>query len=174
MLFWHIGGAVFLFRWVFKDPLVDLRFLAAGALLPNVVDMAASIAVEAGWQGIGRGAGHTLLLSAVVMVLAMSVTRPRTRGRRRAVAVAVGVMFHLLLDGMWTAPELLLWPLAGWDLPSGFEAEWAGLPDSFLESPLRPVQELAGLGYLVWLGRRARLRDPALRSRLLRAGTIEV
>ena len=33
MLFWHVGGAVLLFRVLFKDLGVDLRFLTAGALL---------------------------------------------------------------------------------------------------------------------------------------------
>ena len=39
MLFWHVGGAVFLFRALFKDPDVDLRFLMAGAVLPDVIDI---------------------------------------------------------------------------------------------------------------------------------------
>ena len=173
MLLWHVGGAVFLFRTVFRDPDVDLRFLVAGAVLPNVVDLPVGLLLHAEPHRIGRGLGHTLVLAVALMTVGMWVTRVRSPARRRAVAVAVGVMFHLLLDGMWTVPDLLLWPLPGWDLPRGVSGEWSGLPGSVFEHPIRLGQEVAGLAYLVWLGHRARLVDPAWRSRLWRTGMIE-
>ena len=38
---------------------------------------------------------------------------------------------------------------------------------------LLPIgQEIVGLGYLVWLARRARLADPRRRARLWRSGTL--
>lgn len=164
---------MFLFRRVFRDPHVDLRFLVAGAVLPNVIDLLLGVSLHTEPYRIGRGLGHTLLLSAVVMAAGMWVTRPRSTARRRAVAVAVGAMFHLLLDGMWVVPDLLLWPLAGGRLPGGIEGEWSGLPASLLEHPAKLVQEAAGLAYLVWLGHRGRLGDPARRSRLWRTGVLE-
>ena len=172
MLFWHVGGAVFLFRMVFRDPHVDLRFLVAGAILPNVIDLLLGVSLQTEPHRIGRGLGHTLLLAAAVMAAGMGVTRARSTARRRAVAVAVGVMFHLLLDGMWVAPDVLLWPLAGSNLPGGLEGEWSGLPASLRKHPIRLVQEMVGLAYLVWLGRRGRLSDPTRRSRLWRTGII--
>lgn len=174
MLFWHVGGAVFLFRRVFRDPHVDLRFLVAGALLPNLVDLPVGMVLHAEPFRTGRGLGHTLLLSVAVMTVGMWVTRSRSKARRRAVAVAVGVMFHLLLDGMWTVPDLLLWPLPGWDFPTGAEGEWSGLPGSLLDQPIRLVQEAVGLAYLLWLGRRAGVSGPEGRSRLWRSGTIDM
>ncbi|NNL14467.1 MAG: metal-dependent hydrolase, partial [Acidimicrobiia bacterium] len=38
MLFWHLGGSLFLGRWVFRDPAMDLRVLALGAVLPDLID----------------------------------------------------------------------------------------------------------------------------------------
>lgn len=173
MLLWHVAGAVFLFRRVFRDPHVDLRFLAAGAILPNLIDLLLGLVLHPEPHRIGRGPGHTLLVAAVAMLAGMWVTRPRTKSRKRAVALAVGVMFHLLLDGMWSAPDLVLWPLAGGRLPYGIEGEWSALPSSFQEHPIRLVQEALGLAYLVWLVRRGRLSDPERRSRLWRTGIIE-
>ena len=39
MMFWRIGAILFLFRWIFGDPKVDVRFLVAGAVLPDVIDL---------------------------------------------------------------------------------------------------------------------------------------
>ena len=33
MIFWQVGGAVAIVRYVFKDPAMDLRFVILGALL---------------------------------------------------------------------------------------------------------------------------------------------
>ena len=39
MLFWHIGASVAFIRYAFRDPMMDLRFLAAGAVLSDVADL---------------------------------------------------------------------------------------------------------------------------------------
>ena len=46
------------------------------------------------------------------------------RGRRRRAFMAFGVgwLFHILLDGMWTDPEVLFWPFFGWEMPAGSRA----------------------------------------------------
>ena len=173
MLFWHVGGAVFLFRRVFRDSRADLRFLVAGALLPDALDAVVVVWRHPDTNGAGRGLGHTLLLSAFVMALGMLVTHRHTMARKRVVVLSVGMMFHLLLDGMWAATDLLLWPLPGSGFPDGVEGEWSDLPESLFQHPLRLVQEVVGLAYLLWLVRRADLSDPVARSRLLRSGIIE-
>lgn len=172
MLLWHVGGAVFLFRVLFKDPGVDLRFLAGGALLPDAVDALVGLAQSSEPFASGHFYGHSLLLAVAVLAVGMWVTNRGSIRRRRAVAAAVGIMFHLLLDGMWLWPEVLLWPLAGGGLLAGSPGDWSGLPGSLLGNPLRMAQEAAGLIYLVWLFGRAGISDPARRSRLWRTGTI--
>src|SRR5690606_23935305 len=39
MLFWHLGAILWLVRWLFRDPKVDVRFLFLGALLPDLIDI---------------------------------------------------------------------------------------------------------------------------------------
>ena len=173
MLFWHVGGAVFLFRALFKDPGVDLRFLAAGAVLPDAVDMAVGLVQTPEPFMAGRFYGHSLLLAGVMLAVGILVTNRGAVNRRRAVAAAVGIMFHLLLDAMWLSPGVLLWPLAGGGFLTGSQGDWSGLPESLLANPLRLMQEAVGLIYLVWLFGRARLSDPARRFRLWRTGTIK-
>ena len=172
MLFWHVGGAVCLFRILFKDPGVDLRLLAVGALLPDAIDALVGLARGSEPFVSGRFYGHSLLFAAAVLAVGMLVTDRDSTRRRRAMAAAVGIMFHLLLDAMWLRPEVLLWPLGGWDVLAGSPGDWSGLPGSLLGNPLRLAQEVAGLVYLAWLFGRAGLSDAARRSRLWRTGTV--
>ena len=167
MLFWHVGGAVFLFRLLFRDPGVDLRFLLAGALLPDAVDLIAGLLRDPDPLLTGRFYGHSLFFAAAVLAVGMLATDRGRVGRKRAVVLAVGIMFHLLLDAMWLWPEVLLWPLPEGGLLEGRPGDWSMRPD-----PARLTQEAAGLVYLIWLSARSRLSDPARRAQLWRTGTI--
>ena len=173
MLFWHVGGSVLLFRVLFKDPGVDLRFLAAGALLPDAVDVIVGLTRNSEPFASGRFYGHSLLFALAVLAVGMWVTDRGSARRRAAVAVAVGIMFHLLLDAMWLWPEVLLWPLGGGGFLTGSPGDWSGLPGSLLDNPARLAQEAGGLAYLIWLSGRAGLSDATRRSRLWRTGTIK-
>jgi hypothetical protein len=145
LLLWHVGGAVFLFRWIFRDPKVDLRLLAAGALLPDLLDLA--IGVFAGTPTRQR-LGHALISPTVAAVAVIVLTR-RGRRRRALMTVVVAWLFHLLLDGVWVREETFLWPFFGdfapW--PSGSIWSRAGA------DPWRWVKEAAGLTYLILLWR---------------------
>ncbi len=87
-------------------------------------------------------------------------------------AVAVGGLLHLLLDGMWTVRETFLWPAFGWAFPAGDPDFWPGLPQRVLSDPLLLLGEAAGLAYLVYLCRKARLSDPERRRAFLATGRI--
>ena len=38
MLFWHLGGTTALARYAFRDERMDLRMLALGAIMPDLID----------------------------------------------------------------------------------------------------------------------------------------
>lgn len=172
MIFWHVGGTIAVFRYVFRDPKVDLRFLALGALLPDLIDKPlGTILFPDLFEGGTQLIGHTLIFSLLAMTAVLAVTR-RGRVRRTWMAVAVGSLLHLILDGMWTDQQTLLWPAFGWSFPPGIPDYWPGLLTRFFESPWSIVEELAGLGYLVYLWIQAGLADPARRREFLRTGRV--
>jgi len=166
---WHLAGVIFLFRWIFRDPMVDLRYLAAGALLPDVIDLPlGSMTVSTGQAWF-----HTLVVPSLAIVLVLVLTGRRGPARKAWMAVGVGMMFHLLLDGMWATREVFFWPLFGWDFPAGPDGSWAAMWDRALADPWRWVREAAGIGYLVWLWIAYELADPSRRRHLLATGRLD-
>jgi membrane-bound metal-dependent hydrolase YbcI (DUF457 family) len=170
MLLWHVGGALFLFRWIFRDPGVDVRFLVFGAILPDLIDLPLGTILLADKYSSGRLWAHSLLAPTVLGVATLVFTR---RGARRKawIAIAVGMFFHLLLDGMWRVTEVFAWPLFG-DFPKGASPFWPAAWSRALSDPIRWLEEIAGLAYLVALWRRAGLADPGARRRLISEGRL--
>ena len=166
MLFWHVGAILWLFRWIFKDPKVDVRFLLAGAVLPDLVDLA-----FAGSFGTGELWLHTLLAPTVYMIGVLLLTR-RGRRRRAFMALGVGWLFHILLDGMWTDPQVLFWPFFGWEMPTGPIPFWPLAWERALDDPWRWLLEVVGIGYLAWLWFATGLNDRDRRRGLVRKGRI--
>lgn len=174
MLFWHVGATLWLFRWIFRDPKVDVRFLLIGAILPDLVDLLLGTVVFASLAS-GELWFHSLVTASVYMAAVLLFTR-RGRRRRAYMALAVGWMFHLVLDGLWTGPEILFWPFFGWDLPTGTEPFWAMAWDRAFADPWRWVVEAGGVAYLTWLwfatgmNRRDRRSEVASSGRLPAVG----
>lgn len=170
MIFWHLGGAVFLFRLAFKDSDADFRFLAIGALLPDAIEWVV------GWwvPGAGRLIGHSVTFCLGLLVAALVLTHRRSPRRKRAMVVAAGAILHLVLDLGWIDPQLLLWPMLGYELPTGVQSDWSGLARLSMPDPLTIGQEIVGIAYLAWLARRARLADSRRRALLWRSGTLGV
>lgn len=171
VIFWHVGGAVFLARWVFRDPAMDMRVLVFGAVLPDLIDKPIGSVLFTGYYGTGRIYAHTLLFAAVMLALVMAATRRGSAARKRWMALPIGVLFHLLLD-MPIDAETLWWPALGLEFPSFAEGQLADLIVYLLKSPVVVIQELLGLGYLIALYRKTELAEPTNRKELVETGRL--
>ena len=170
MIFWHVGATVAFIRYAFRDDAMDLRFLALGALLPDLIDTPIGIF---GWSSYGavRLAGHGIVFATLLMVAVLIFTR-RGPARKRWMLFATGVLLHLLLDAMWNLPETLWWPFLGIEFSvTGFTTYGAYL-QALLTNPIMWAGEVLGLIYLLALARRADLSDPSARSVLWRTGVV--
>ncbi|MDH3307371.1 MAG: metal-dependent hydrolase [Acidimicrobiia bacterium] len=168
MFLYHVAGAVLVFRYVFRDPKVDIRFLVTGAVLPNLVDKPLAWLLPA-W-GADRLIGHSLLFSTTIMVGVLIGTR-RGRRRRAWMAMAIGAMIHLVLDGMWASAGTFLWPFLGWSFDQTSATWWTDLPGRLLV-PLVAVKEVAGVAYLAYLWNKTGLSDATVRSRFVATGRL--
>lgn len=171
MLFWHLGATLWLFRWIFRDPKVDVRFLLFGAILPDLIDLPVGTLLLADRYSSGELWSHTLLAPTIYMTLVLVATR-RGRRRRAWMAIGVGWLFHLLLDGMWTSQEVFLWPFFGWEIPAGASPFWSLVWERALSDPWRWVTEAIGLGYLIWLWIALGLGDASRRRGMLQSGRL--
>lgn len=150
MLFWHLGASLWLFRWIFRDPKVDIRFLFLGAILPDLIDMPVGTLFLADRFSTGELWLHSLLLPTIYMSGVLVATR-RGRRRRAWMALGIGWLFHLLLDGMWVNQDVFLWPFFGWEIPAGEAPYWPLAWERALSDPWRWFKEAVGLSYLVWI-----------------------
>ena len=150
MLFWHLGATLFLFRWVFRDPKVDVRFLLLGAVFPDLVDLTLGTILFPDRFSTGELWFHSLLAASAYMAMVLALTR-RGRRRRAFMAFGIGWLFHLLLDGMWLEAEVFLWPFFGLQIPPGQAPFWPLAWERAMSDPWRWVLEAVGLAYLIWL-----------------------
>ena len=150
MLLWHLGATLWLFRWIFRDPKVDVRFLLLGAVLPDLIDLPIGTIFWPDSFSTGELWSHSLLFTTIYMSGVLILTR-RGRRRRAFMALGIGWLFHLFLDGMWTDPEVFLWPFFGWDIPIGLMPYWPLAWERAMSDPWRWITEVVGLAYLARL-----------------------
>jgi len=170
VILWHVGATVAFIRYAFRDDAMDLRFLALGALLPDLIDTPIGIV---GWSSFGavRLASHGILFGSLVMVAVLIFTR-RGPVRKRWMLLATGVLLHLLLDAMWNLPETLWWPFLGTTFSATGFTTYGAYALDVLTNPVMWAGEALGLLYLIALARRADLADPEARSMLWGTGVV--
>ena len=166
LLFAHLGLTLASTRLLPLLPRADLACLALGSMLPDIIDKPLGL-VLFGSPAMGRTMAHTLLFLAMLTALSL-----RLRDIRAA-TLTWGVFIHFLLDGMYSFPQTLLWPLLG-PFPSAELVDTLSYIEmllSGLNDPSILIPELAGLIYLFIL---ARERQSEVRRRirfLLQGGT---
>jgi hypothetical protein len=157
MLLWFVFGAIFGVWNVFQSPGLDFRLIAAGALLPLVLDAPFR----------SQAYAHTLLSAVVVLSLTMALTAGRGRRlrRRRALSLSIGWFTSLVLGGAWTHKEVFWWPAFGTARPR------AAL---LAPVPLLIAEEVLGLAAAWWAWTRFGLADPERRHQLWRDGRLAI
>ncbi|MBN1390208.1 MAG: metal-dependent hydrolase [Candidatus Thermoplasmatota archaeon] len=98
----HIGFPLVPFLMM-KEPRWDVRLLALGAFLPDIIDKPLGHLLLP--ENNGRIFAHTVLFA--LMVLAAAVAY------RPLMPFSLGVSFHLLQDGIFLDTQGALWPLMG-------------------------------------------------------------
>lgn len=149
---------------------MDLRFLALGAVLPDIVDTPIGLILWSTWQ-TPRLWTHSLLFGSVLMAVTLAVTRRGDR-RKQWMLLATGVLMHLALDGMWTQPESLWWPFLGFEFTGTGLATVAEYVSQVVRDPWMWLGEVGGLGYLGYLWWRSGLNQAHQRAMLLATGRV--
>jgi hypothetical protein len=154
MLLWPAAAGVFAVYNVFQSSGLDYRLVAAGALLPLVVDLPAG----------EQSTGHALATPTAILVATMLLTAGRGRrlARRRLIGLPIGWYAGLVLLGAWREASVFWWPLSG--ASDG--------PPLLAPVPVLVILELLGAAALRWIWVRFGLSDPQRRRRFARSGRL--
>lgn len=141
---------------VFQSSGIDYRLVAAGSLLPLLIDLPS-----------GRPAvGHTLVVSVALLAVVMVGTIGRTRLlRRRLLCLPIGMMCGLVLSGAWTNSDVFWWPLGGSSFSRGHLVPMWGVV---------LVMELVGLVACWWIVGRFGLYEAEPLRDFIRSGRLKV
>lgn len=152
MILWFAACAVMGAWSVLRDQNFDYRFIALGALLPDLID-----------APLGhRGAAHTLAFAVGALAVVMGVTVNRRPLRKRLIALPIGFLAHLVLDFVFTQQRLFWWPAFG---------SWRSY--DLLPPPMvLVVREVIGVIVAVQIVRRFGLAAKDRRTEFLRTGRI--
>lgn len=143
---------------------VDFRAVLVGSIVADLIDKPIGFAV-----GIeGRAAAHTLAFALALTGLAAWAA---SRGRTWPGWLAFGHWTHLVLDGMWGQPDVLLWPAFGWAFPAATLTPF-DLIRILLENPLLWAGEAVGAALLAFLAWRYGVTSWAALRRFLATGQV--
>ncbi|MFV1999214.1 MAG: metal-dependent hydrolase [Acidimicrobiia bacterium] len=170
MLFWHVGITIAFIRYAFRDEAMDLRFLAFGALLSDLIDTPIGVVAWDSFQ-TPRLWGHSFLFGTTVMMVVLLATR-RGPIRKRWMLLATGVLLHLALDALWNQPATLWWPFLGFDFETTGFGTFGLYAADVLTDPLMWLGEAIGLAYLVVLWKKSGLENAEARSKLFATGVV--
>ncbi len=121
---------------VFQSPRLDYRLVAAGAVTPALLS----------FVSFGR-VTHSLVFWLLILSAVMLATIGQRLLRRRLLGIPIGGLLHLVLDGVWSYDETLLWPILGADLDLLVSPEVERASTMFL-------LEFLAVGLALWAARR--------------------
>lgn len=171
MIFWHLGMTVLIVRYVYRDPGMDLRWVLAGSILPDVIDKPiGSILFHDTFQ-THRLFSHSVLFPIVGLLVVVLVTSRGSSLRKSLIALVIGALIHLVLDAAWADVEAFWWPLFGLDFPHVANSAFPQLVESMVRNPWVWAGEVVGIAYLVGLWR-SHLREDGAVERFVRNGQI--
>lgn len=143
---------------------MDLKYLAIGALLPDLIDKPVGKVLFASILANGRIIGHTMLFSLLLALIGIYIYK-KNKGLG-GITLAAGSFLHLVEDQMWDQPLTLFWPLFGLNFPRD-SMDYTGLAYllTLLRKSFEPefsetfITEILGVGMVVifaanWLKKR--------------------
>jgi len=122
LLFGHLGITLGIFfgLGIFVPRLkkvIDPRYLAVGALLPDFIDKPIGEVIFASTFANGRIIAHTLIFS--LLLFAISLYMYERKRDIRGFSLTSGSFLHLFEDLIPSYPRIFFWPLFGWSFPRG-------------------------------------------------------
>ncbi|MDA0524634.1 metal-dependent hydrolase [Methanococcoides alaskense] len=98
---------------------IDYRFVAIGALLPDLIDKPIGRLFFEEIFANGRIFAHTFLFVVALFLLGVFIYRQQRENGSGMIVLSFASLMHILQDRMWLVPQTFLWPVMGWEFPQG-------------------------------------------------------
>jgi membrane-bound metal-dependent hydrolase YbcI (DUF457 family) len=89
-------------------------YIVVGSLLPDIIDKPLGRIILAETIGSGRIFAHTLIFAIMLGLVGYYLYH---QGQPNLLIIIAATFCHLLEDSMWNSPQVLFWPLLGWEFP---------------------------------------------------------
>jgi membrane-bound metal-dependent hydrolase YbcI (DUF457 family) len=164
-IFGHLGITLGSFHLASKVPGTtippDVKMIALGAMLPDLIDKPLGEFILAGSVANGRIIGHTLLLFFVISMAGAYICKKRQN--LSLLIISAAALLHLLEDRIWETPQTFFWPFLGWEFPDKYSG--TGGIGYFLEILLRSYTPSSGSAFIAEVAGMAILAIMFYRSR---------
>ncbi|HIH75593.1 MAG TPA: metal-dependent hydrolase [Methanosarcina sp.] len=119
-IFGHIGitlGIFYLLSRLLpeKNIQIEFKWIAVGALLPDLIDKPLGRIILAETIGSGRIFAHTLIFAILLGLIGYYMFY--RKGWIAPLIIAGASFCHVLEDEMWNSPRAFFWPFLGWEFP---------------------------------------------------------
>jgi hypothetical protein len=113
---------------------IDYRAVIVGSLVADFIDkpLALWLAPEAVNHST-RSIAHSAVFAVALLLAALLSTSTWTG---RLLVVSLCTAWHMVLDQMWRAKEIALWPAYGWSFPAVAERTLGQVSESYLRQHL--------------------------------------
>ncbi len=163
MIVWFAALAIAGVALVFRDPRLDHRLVALGAVMPIPLDLL----VGAVTGDVGRaGPFHSVATHVLGLGLLMAGSVGQRSRRKRLLAFSIGGFAHLVLDASFTDTPAFLWPFVSGS-PGRLQLVDRGLIVNL-------VLEVVGIAVAAWVVRRGHLRAENPRRTFFASGGLEL
>lgn len=122
LLFGHLGVTLGIFFGLSiivprLKTVINPRYLAIGALLPDLIDKPIGEIIFASTFANGRIFAHTLMFSLLLFLVGLYLY---DRGKDiKGLSLTSGSFLHLFEDLIPSHPSIFFWPMFGWNFPRG-------------------------------------------------------
>lgn len=134
--------------FVFWIKHIDIRMLILGSLLPDIIDKPVGHLLFREYFSNGRIFSHTLIFFIIISIFGLFYSRHYHKNRFPF--LSFGILIHLALDQMWSAPRTLFWPVLGLAFDKTDISDWVGgIWQSLYTDPSVYIPEIVGFAIIV-------------------------
>lgn len=150
---------------------IDFRIIAVSAMFPDIVDKIVGMLILGEEISNGRIFTHSLVILTVLSISTFNYSKVKLTGLFVPLLYIFPAYLHLILDGLWTEPNTLLWPLTGTGFPR-IGVEFGDYFGILFSNPYVYISEIIGAIILIVIFIKFKLYQRTRFANLIKSGEL--